>query len=181
MNEGQQALFERWWASYPRKQSKGAAEKSWERLGPDEAFTTKMVLAVEAQQRYRKWAIKQNKFVADNKLPATWLNQKCWEDQIPSMHESEGLVAKCPGKPCSVKGCVCDTVGPAFDLCQEHLTFSLPAWKSDSERLRSQLTKVDKQVGESWQEACQRWWKEEGKEALKRKLIGKRTPGLPRS
>lgn len=62
-----------WYLEYPRKESKGAAEKAY-------AKARKLASAeelIEGAIRYREDPNREAKYT---KLPATWLNSKCWED-----------------------------------------------------------------------------------------------------
>lgn len=95
-------LFDRFWSAYPRKVSKGTARKTWENLGPDKDMTDMIVLALDAQKRWRKREAKKNMndSVPPWKYPATWLNGECWSDEIPS---SSGFVEQSAGNslPCN--------------------------------------------------------------------------------
>jgi len=66
--------FSSFWESYPRKKSKGAAEKAWIRINPDGELTKKIVEAVKSATV--SWD--DPKFIP---YPATWLNGKGWEDE----------------------------------------------------------------------------------------------------
>lgn len=68
--------FDRFWAAYPRKVGKGAAEKSFERIRPDAALVSRMLAAIAAQKNSDNW---QRGYIPN---PATWLNQRRWEDEI---------------------------------------------------------------------------------------------------
>ncbi|MDQ5860679.1 MAG: hypothetical protein M3536_00250 [Actinomycetota bacterium] len=82
-----------WYLEYPRKESKGVAEKAY-------AKARKVASAedlVEGAIRYRDDPNREPSFT---KLPATWLNGKCWEDgplperngpQPRQDHSSRGL------------------------------------------------------------------------------------------
>lgn len=62
-----------WYLEYPRKESKGVAEKAYakaRKLATAEAL-------IEGAIRYRD---DPNRDAGFTKLPATWLNAKCWED-----------------------------------------------------------------------------------------------------
>lgn len=62
-----------WYLEYPRKESKGVAEKAY-------AKARKLATAeqlVEGAIRYREDPNREPSFT---KMPATWLNAKCWED-----------------------------------------------------------------------------------------------------
>ena len=67
--------FDRFWAAYPRKVGKGAAERSFERIRPDAALLDGMLRAVETQRQSDTW---QRGYIPN---PATWLNQRRWEDE----------------------------------------------------------------------------------------------------
>ena len=67
--------FDRFWAAYPRKVGKGAAERSFERIRPDAALLDRMLRAIESQRQSDTW---QRGYIPN---PATWLNQRRWEDE----------------------------------------------------------------------------------------------------
>ena len=70
--------FEEFWKAYPRKVGKGAAEKLWNRLKPDDALLAKMLQAIEEQKSSSQWQKDNMQFVPH---PTTWLNQRRWEDE----------------------------------------------------------------------------------------------------
>lgn len=65
--------FEEFWQAYPKKSGKGAAEKSYFRA-LKLADSETVLQAVNKQKAWRAW---QEGFVPN---PATWLNQRRWED-----------------------------------------------------------------------------------------------------
>lgn len=67
--------FDRFWAAYPRKVGKGAAERSFERIRPDAALLDGMLRAIEVQRKSDTWL---RGYIPN---PATWLNQRRWEDE----------------------------------------------------------------------------------------------------
>lgn len=67
--------FDRFWAAYPRKVGKGAAERSFERIRPDADLLDRMLRAIESQRQSDTW---QRGYIPN---PATWLNQRRWEDE----------------------------------------------------------------------------------------------------
>ena len=71
--------FDRFWAAYPRKVGKGAAERSFERIRPDAALLDGMLRAIETQRQSDTW---QRGYIPN---PATWLNQRRWEDEPDGM------------------------------------------------------------------------------------------------
>jgi hypothetical protein len=69
--------FNEFYALYPRKQGRRAAEKSWQRLSSQEQQD-----ALEALPNHLEyWKLKQTEkdFIPH---PATWLNQGRWEDEL---------------------------------------------------------------------------------------------------
>jgi hypothetical protein len=69
------SAFEEFWSIYPSKTGKGEAYKNWKRVNPDKQLTETILASVDAY--------KDSKRVKDGfvKNPATWLNQRCWEDE----------------------------------------------------------------------------------------------------
>lgn len=82
LSQTQLKRFERWYSKYPRHIARGAAEKAWKKLNPDEEFTEKMIRAVEDQQG-GVWRDTEPQYIPH---PATWLNQKRWEDDASPPH-----------------------------------------------------------------------------------------------
>ena len=71
--------FAAFWAAYPKKVGKGAAEKSFAKYKPDDELTARMIQAVQAARRSDQWQKDGGQYIPN---PATWLNQKRWEDEI---------------------------------------------------------------------------------------------------
>ncbi len=70
--------FERFWSAYPRKKSKGAAEKVWAKIAPDRVLVDRIV---EAANRYRSSENVTRDGGRYLQHPATWLNARGWEDE----------------------------------------------------------------------------------------------------
>jgi len=66
--------FEQFWKLYPKKTGKGEAWKSWKKQNPKLEDTTK---ALGWQVKTEDWVKEKGKFIP---LPATYLNQRRWED-----------------------------------------------------------------------------------------------------
>ena len=66
------ALF---WKAYPRKVARDVALKTWGKLAPQGDLLKTILSALESHKK--QWTDK--KFIP---YPATWLNQKRWEDEI---------------------------------------------------------------------------------------------------
>ena len=77
----QERRFAEFWKAYPKKQGKGAAEKAWKKIRPDTALHTAIMESVKAHAQYNTQWLKDNGQYIPN--PATWLNQKRWEDEKP--------------------------------------------------------------------------------------------------
>jgi len=71
--------FESFWSSYPKKKAKGDAEKAFNKIKPDDVLLKTMLDAIDAQSRSPDWKKDGGQFIP---YPATWLNQKRWEDEI---------------------------------------------------------------------------------------------------
>lgn len=72
-------FFEQFWKIYPKKKSKGDAEKAWRSLKPDEALVDRILMAVEIQKTSADWVKDGGQFIP---YPATWLRARKWEDEI---------------------------------------------------------------------------------------------------
>ena len=65
--------FDDFWKTYPRKKSKGQAEKAWKRL----KIAPEIILA-GLQRAIKSWEGREAQYIP---YPATWLNGKGWEDE----------------------------------------------------------------------------------------------------
>ncbi|WP_188863005.1 hypothetical protein [Marinobacterium nitratireducens] len=74
--------FNRFWSAYPNKTSKGQAEITFSKLNPDETLTNKILTALEAQVAHRAEAKAAGQWMPQWKNPSTWLNGKCWDDEL---------------------------------------------------------------------------------------------------
>lgn len=70
--------FDAFWKEFPKKVGKGAAEKAWQKLKPN---LTVVLEAIEAHKQTDQWSKDNGQFIPH---PATWLNQKRWEDEVVS-------------------------------------------------------------------------------------------------
>ena len=71
--------FNTFWKIYPKKQGKQPAQKSWKKLNPSSELLTTILVAVEQHKKTVNWQKDNGQFIP---LPATWLNQRRWEDEI---------------------------------------------------------------------------------------------------
>jgi len=79
--KGDFALF---WAAYPKKVGKGAAEKAWQRAKGNQHLQT-ILQALEQQKRSAQWRKDGGAYIPN---PATWINQRRWEDELPTEDDS---------------------------------------------------------------------------------------------
>ncbi len=71
--------FDWFWSAYPKKKSKGQAEKIWSKLNPDSELVEKILSALDTAKRSNDWMKDGGQFIP---YPSTWLNAKGWEDEI---------------------------------------------------------------------------------------------------
>ena len=147
-------LFEKFWEQYPHRVSKGAAIKSFEKVikeHGDEVLET-ILLAIQAQKRYRNEALSADQFVPNWKMPATWLNQRCWEDEIPSHARLKEIIDQ---KKCSMDDCENSVMGDRFDVCEEHYADKYCDFEDNKNFLKQHnLYKTKNESLKEWRDRC---------------------------
>jgi hypothetical protein len=73
------ALFGDFWQAYPKKKSKGDAEKAFKTIKPDNALVAQMIQAIERAKLTHDWQKQGSQFIP---YPASWLRAKAWEDEV---------------------------------------------------------------------------------------------------
>ena len=83
----QQELFDRFYASYPKKQDRASAEKAWARIEPqpDEQMTEQIIEAIEQSKKYDS-RFRAKQFTP---LPASWLNAKGYLNEFMQEEETD--------------------------------------------------------------------------------------------
>ena len=78
--------FEKFWVIYPKKVGKGAAEKAFDRIHVTDDLMNVMIDAIAKAKQSAQWQEENGRFIPN---PATWLNQRRWEDepQKPSQYK----------------------------------------------------------------------------------------------
>lgn len=73
--------FQQFWTAYPkaRQIGKGKAEAAWRKVRPSQALVADILAALERQKAGVRWREDGGRYVP---LPATWLNQRRWEDTV---------------------------------------------------------------------------------------------------
>jgi len=75
---GSASLFSQFWQAYPKKRSKGDAEKAWKAIKPDEHLLGVILAAVQRARTREDWIKNGGEFIP---YPASWLRAKGWEDE----------------------------------------------------------------------------------------------------
>src|SRR3990167_8660259 len=71
--------FNQFWKEYPRKTGKGEALRSWLKLRPSKELSAGIIASVAIHKECRDWKKDDGRFIP---LPATFLNQSRWEDEV---------------------------------------------------------------------------------------------------
>ncbi|MEN6325814.1 MAG: hypothetical protein ABFD18_06370 [Syntrophomonas sp.] len=74
----QEQLFDMFWDKYPKKKSKGQAEKAWIKILPDDLLFRRIINSLETAKISREWKKDNGQFIP---YPATWLNAQGWLDE----------------------------------------------------------------------------------------------------
>lgn len=83
--------FGTFWSLYPRKVAKEVAMRSWCKLNLDEETRVKLMKGLEDYKKTPQWKKDDGLYIPH---PATWLNQKRWEDEIQQKKEINNKYAK---------------------------------------------------------------------------------------
>lgn len=94
--------FGSFYLAYPKHEGRAEAAKAWKKVNPDAATVTAMLKAIDAQRNGRKW---REGFIP---MPATWLNQRRWEDEV---EVASPLSAKTAGNVQAVKNVLANLRG----------------------------------------------------------------------
>jgi hypothetical protein len=70
--------FNIFWKAYPKKKSKGQAEKTWKKIKPKQEILGIMLNKIKEGNNSKEWAKDKGEFIPH---PSTWLNNKGWEDE----------------------------------------------------------------------------------------------------
>jgi uncharacterized protein YdaU (DUF1376 family) len=70
--------FDLFWKAYPKKKSKGQAEKAWSKINPSKQLLATMIAKIEQAMTSEDWLKDNGQFIP---YPASWLNAKGWEDE----------------------------------------------------------------------------------------------------
>jgi len=79
------ASFNIFYKAYPKRKARRDAERAWIKLNPDSSLTDSIMTALEKQKVSKDWLKDNGKFIP---YPATWLNDRRWEDELPEESRS---------------------------------------------------------------------------------------------
>lgn len=87
------SMFDNFWEAYPKKTGKGAAETAWKKIKSPADTLLLILSALSKQKTSDQWRKDGGQFIPN---PATYLNQRRWEDEISS---SEAVNADWKARP----------------------------------------------------------------------------------
>lgn len=91
--------FDYFWQRYPRKVSRKAAARAWDKLKPDLELCRVMKAALKRAVSSSEWAEQDGQYIPHF---STWLNQRRWEDEgvdlslLPQPQDAGGYWADAP-------------------------------------------------------------------------------------
>lgn len=123
-------VFERFWKAYPNKVGKPAAQRAWKKMPPRTPYENVMA-GLERWKQTEQWQKEGGQFIP---YPATFLNQRRWEDEPPATeHSTESSVGRGPQLPHEKKVGKCSKCGkdtvPGLAMCYQCLT---PHWRKQA-------------------------------------------------
>lgn len=81
--------FDLFYTSYPRREAKQKAFKVWESIDMQKGLFEAILQALERQKKYRDQRQRTKQWNPEWPLPATWLNGRRWEDEVPEINTQE--------------------------------------------------------------------------------------------
>ena len=73
--------FKAFWSAYPAKKAKPAALKAWAKVQADGQTQAAILAAIQRDKASEQWTRDGGRYIPH---PATWLNQRRWEDEGPT-------------------------------------------------------------------------------------------------
>lgn len=70
--------FDVFYENYPRRVARAGAERSWNKLHPNQILLEKILKDLERRKK-GEWKDQEKRFIP---YPATYLNQRRWEDEV---------------------------------------------------------------------------------------------------
>ncbi len=85
MSESDFSNFDVFYKFYPKHEGRQKALEAWNKLRPNQELQQTIMAAVEKQKKQKVGLKSRNEFCPEWPMPATWLNQRRWEDEIPEV------------------------------------------------------------------------------------------------
>lgn len=79
------SLFESFYQAYPKHEGRKKAFDAWKKIKPNNGLQKIILQAIEKQKAHKGALKAKGEFAAEWPLPASWLNGKRWEDEIPEV------------------------------------------------------------------------------------------------
>lgn len=83
--------FDRFWKAYPKRKSKGRAERAFKKINPDEPLLAMMIATIERAKTSEDWIKEGGQYIP---YPEKWLNGRSWEDEPTEVHPLAGAVSE---------------------------------------------------------------------------------------
>ena len=80
--------FDLFYKAYPKHEAKKKALDAWVKLHPDNDLQQAILSAIKKQKIHKAGLKSRNEFCPEWPMPASWLNQRRWEDEIPEIGSS---------------------------------------------------------------------------------------------
>jgi hypothetical protein len=88
------AGFAEFYAAFPKRRDKDKARAAWNKLNPDPELRATIMAAVDAWSLADDWTKENGKYVP---YPATWLNGRRWNDELPNAIGGVRVIHPKPG------------------------------------------------------------------------------------
>lgn len=89
MPESGLSLFDSFYQNYPVKKAKQEAIKAWKKINPENGAVELILQSIQRQKKHNEELKRKGEFVPEWPYPATWLNGRRWEDEVPDKQSME--------------------------------------------------------------------------------------------
>lgn len=89
MPESGLSLFDSFYQNYPVKKAKQDAIKAWKKINPENGTVELILQSIQRQKKHNEELKRKGEFVPEWPYPATWLNGRRWEDEVPDKQSME--------------------------------------------------------------------------------------------
>ncbi|MBN1830006.1 MAG: hypothetical protein JW884_12815 [Deltaproteobacteria bacterium] len=81
--------FMRFYQAYPNRQARAKAYQAWKKLKVGNGLLQSILTAIENQKTHKAALKARGEFCPEWPMPATWLNGRRWEDEIPVVTKTD--------------------------------------------------------------------------------------------